>query len=134
MLNLGALYTLFWHKFDAKICMHMIYMEVQFSILLYTNICCRLLSAETRADLVYPILGSDPIIDTDSKTYNANLTGALPELGIAAAPFYLTAVLSPILIIIMIVAAILLLVIGQKTIVHLPFAIVVSFEPSDMLA
>ena len=64
-----------------------VYMEVQFSILLYTNICCRFLSAESiaTADLVYPLLGSDPIIDTDSKTVTANLT-----------------VLSPILIIIMI--------------------------------
>ena len=110
-----------------------VYMEVQFSILLYTNICCRLLNAESRADLVYPRLESDPIIDTDSKTITANLTGALPEFGTAAAPFYLTAVLSPILIIIMIVAAILLLVIGQKTIVHLPFAIVVSFPCTRLI-
>ena len=101
--------------------------------LYYTNICCRFLNAETRAELVYPELGSDPIIDTDSKTYNANLTGVLPELGIGSAPFYLTAVLSPILIIIMIVAAILLLVIGQKTIVHLPFAIVVSFPCTRLI-
>ena len=98
--------------------------------LYYTNICCRFLNAETRARIVYPELVRDPIIDADSKTYNANLTGALPEFGTAAAPFYLTAVLSPILSIIMMVAAILLLVIGQKTIVHLPFAIVVSFESS----
>ena len=73
---------------------------------------------------------STPIIDREGKVFDANLTGYVPEVGTAAAPFYLTAVLSPILSIIMIVAAILLLVIGQKTMVHLPFAIVVSFESS----
>ena len=84
---------------------------------------------------MYDGVVSTPIIDNEARIYNANLTGYVPEIGIGSAPFYLTAVLSPILIIIMIVAAILLLVIGQKTIiVHLVFGVIVSFEPSDMLA